>query len=703
MLSQDEWKTISRLSGDALKEQVFSLLQQTALDIQNHENDDPKILSVVPRLAALIDEKPELSSYREVLSALARSVGLWNYIDKDTADARDQIAAEAVTVPEIGGITLHRKQIDALNILLSRKNLILSAPTSFGKSILIDALLASGRFSRVAIVLPTIALLDEFRRRLVRTFGGKFTIIMYHSEVPPEENVIFLSTHERLINRQDLGHLDLAVVDEFYKLDPNRDDDRSLTLNAVVYQLLKCADQFFFLGPNIQNVRYSADSRWGFEFRETKFVTVAVDTFDLRDLDDKYSCLGEELRNPSTWPALVFVSAPDKANLLAVDLARDGFEGGTDACSAFAGWIDENFGSNWDLHKIITAGIGIHHGRIPRAVASHFVRLFNRGDLPVLVCTSTLIEGVNTAAKSIMIYDKVINRKPYDFFTFSNIRGRAGRLGQHHIGSVYLFHEPPERRDLEVEPPLFGNLEEAPDELVVHIAEEDASPKINDRIREIASRLDLNPAELKIASSVGLENALALKQYVEEAHRNEALIHWAQFPTYPKILAVCEIICKVKQPRTFGMKSPNQLAYFLKRLRQRRSMKAFFHWYTDSYWGSPSAQDNVFKFLRRCEYGLPQWFAVVELFAKKLDPETDYSQFTTDMPRWFRPEILKQLDERGVPIQIAERYHRIGDDLASLSTRLVAAANAQDIGLSEFERNWIIEALPLGQEKLPLS
>ncbi len=65
-------------------------------------------------------------------------------------------------------------------------------------------------------------------------------------------------------------------------------------------------------------------------------------------------------------------------------------------------------------------------------MASHFVRLFNTGELPVLICTSTLIEGVNTAAKSVLIFDKKIDRRDYDFFTFSNIKGRAGRLGQHH-------------------------------------------------------------------------------------------------------------------------------------------------------------------------------------------------------------------------------------------------------------------------------
>lgn len=175
----------------------------------------------MPRLSQLLAERPEIASYGEILSTLARSVGLWNYIDQKVADLRDAIVADAVTVPELGGITLHREQIEALNVLLSGKNLILSAPTSFGKSILVDALLLSGKYDRVAIVLPTIALLDEFHRRLVARFGNSFDVLMHHSELPTKERVIFLGTQERLINRKDLGRLDLAVVDEFYKLDTN--------------------------------------------------------------------------------------------------------------------------------------------------------------------------------------------------------------------------------------------------------------------------------------------------------------------------------------------------------------------------------------------------------------------------------------------------------------------------------------------------
>jgi RAD3-like DEAD/DEAH box helicase len=248
-LADTNWRQIEQLAVAALKSAVFETLQKAALSIQESEPDDPVLLASVPRIAQLIENKKELSDFKEVFASFARSVGLWNYIDKQNADAREQIVAESVTVKELGGITLHREQIAALNILLSGKNLILSAPTSFGKSILIDALLLSRRYKRVAIVLPTIALLDEFRRRLVERFGATFDVIMHQADKPTKERVIFLGTQERLINRDDLGSLDLAVVDEFYKLDPARKDDRSVTLNAAVYRLLKKAQQFFFFRP----------------------------------------------------------------------------------------------------------------------------------------------------------------------------------------------------------------------------------------------------------------------------------------------------------------------------------------------------------------------------------------------------------------------------------------------------------------------
>ncbi|MGN3973661.1 DEAD/DEAH box helicase [Tsuneonella sp. SYSU-LHT278] len=688
-----DWQAVETLSGEPLKQRVFSILRQAALAINGTETDDPHLLEVVPRLAELLPKHEELKTFREAYSALARATGLWNYIDKETADLADRVVAETVTVPELEGLTLHREQMAALNDLFEGKNLILSAPTSFGKSLLIDALLASGRYKRVAIVLPTIALLDEFRRRLRRRFREAFNVVMHPGDKPGEGPIVFLGTQERLINRTDLGTLDLTVVDEFYKLDPNRRDERSVTLNAAVYKLLGRSRQFFFLGPNIDGVQVSPDGRWKFEFLRTRFSTVAVDTFDLTAISDKHARLFDEVGDDTNWPALVFVSSPDKANRLAAEAAEQ--MAVSDTSTPFSEWLRENVGAGWPLVKAVEYGFAIHHGRIPRAIASQMVRMFNTGDLPVLFCTSTLIEGVNTAAKTVLIFDKTISRSRYDFFTFANIRGRAGRLGQHHIGRVFLFNSPPEPELTEVSPTLFGDDDAAPDDYVVHLDEDDTSSEIDDRVAALRTALNLDTSGLRLAAAVGLDTAMALKGAVAAALRGRRSIIWSGMPRYEHIAAVSTLICSVRSAREFGAFSDKQLTLFISRLRHANTMRSFLLEYDQGFQGDRVGHDNVFKFLRACEYGLPQLFSVVEMFLKAEGHHVDYSLFLHDLSRWFRAEELKNLDEEGIPIQISERFYQEGDDRSALTERLTLVAQSSTSDLTEFERSWVTAALDL--------
>lgn len=690
-ISQSEWRGLQELDTPELKQRVFKILQAVAATIQEDGTDDPHLLEVVPRLADLVDSRPALSDFRGAVSSLARASGLWNYIDKTQAATADLLLAEAVTVPELDGVTLHREQIVALNGLLAGRNLILSAPTSFGKSLLIDALLASGKYRRVAIVLPTIALLDEFRRRLKRRFGERFELVMHPSDSPSEDGpTIFLGTQERLINRDDLGKLDLTVVDEFYKLDQNRKDERSSTLNAAVAKLLNRSCQFFFLGPNIDNVRFTGDGRWNFEFLRTRFSTVAVDTYDLNKVEDKEARLFDELGEDHHWPALVFVSSPDKANKLASQAAER--MAISDSSSDFAKWLSENVGPKWSLVDTVRFGFGVHHGRLPRAIASQMVRMFNQEKLPVLFCTSTLIEGVNTAAKTVLIYDKTINRSDYDFFTYSNIKGRAGRLGEHHVGQVYLFNQPPKPEAMEVAPTLFGDVNDAPDDYVVHIEERDATRSTDQRVASLKINLGLNAVELKLAASIGLEDALAIKQAVAKDLRTSRRLIWAGVPKYPDIQAVVEVICSVRRAGEFGAVTTKQLPFLINSLRLSKTLRSFLLGYDAKYPGKAETYDYVFKFLRACEYGLPQHFAVVELFVRQFAPHADYSLFVSEISRWFRSEELKNLDEEGIPIQISERFHR-GESKNALADKLLSVARKSSSELTAFERSWVIAAL----------
>lgn len=687
-----DWKALSELNGLELKRATFKAIQEASFAVQSASVDDPSVLEAVPRLAELVSRHPdELSSFKELVGSLARSTGLWNYIDIESAAVDDALIAEAVTAPELGGIVFHREQVNALNALLSGKNLILSAPTSFGKSILVDALLATNRYERVAVVLPTIALLDEFRRRFQDRFSKKFQVVMHQSEKSTNEPTIFLGTQERLIARDDLGELDLTVVDEFYKLDPARQDDRSVTLNAAVYRLLKKSKQFFFLGPNIDRVSISADARWNFEFLRTRFSTVAIDTLDLQHVEDKRGRLIEEIGVEENWPALVFVSSPDKANKLAIELSERMTV--SDDASEFAEWLKSNIGENNFLSAAVKYGFGVHHGRIPRAVATQMIRFFDKKSLPVLICTSTLIEGVNTAAKTVMIFDKKIARDDYDFFTFSNIRGRAGRLGQHHIGRVMVFNDVPEHAELEVSPAMFGDDDDLPDEYIVHIEEPDRSQRSAGRLQYFMDHLGLEGDSLRLASSVGLETARALKHEVNRALKRSQTLIWTGWPRYPQILELCQLLSAHKPVVGFGAYNPRQLATLINKLRRAVSLKSFLLSQDKSYQGRPEGRDNIFKFLRACEYGLPQHFAVIELFVKQQVKRADYSLFVSGLSSWFKPEILKELDEEGIPIQISEMFHVDGDTKASLKQRLARLCQANDKRLTDFERSWIKEAL----------
>ncbi len=687
-----DWVEVGRNSGDDLKRSVFRLLRSASTAINGEHGENPKLLEVVPRLADLIATRPELNSFREAYSALARATGLWNYIDRSAADTADAIVAEAVTADELG-VTFHREQIAVLNDLLAGRNVILSAPTSFGKSLLIDALLATGKYRRIAIVLPTIALLDEFRRRLRRRFRERFDVIMHPGDVVGDGPTVFLGTQERLLNRNDLGSLDLTVVDEFYKLDADRKDERSASLNAAVYRLLGRSRQFFFLGPNIDTVRVAERGRWQFEFIRTRFATVAVDTFDLRGSEDKHERLLEEIGKDENWPALVFVSSPDKANALASEAADE--MAVSEGRGEFAGWLAENVGSKWSVGRSVRYGFGVHHGRVPRAIASHMVRLFNTGYLPVLFCTSTLIEGVNTAAKTVLIYDKSINRADYDFFTFSNIKGRAGRLGEHHVGRVFLFNEPPAQVEMEVAPTLFSDDDNAPDDYVVFLEDEDKSDVVEDRITELKNSLGLDPAGLRLAASVGLEVVAEIKRNVENRLRFSRALVFRGYPSYDVLKILVNIIVQVKRASDYGAKSEGQLALRINRLRKAKTIKQFLREHDDTLKEKEQDFDLIFKFLRACEYGLPQIISIIEIYVKRQHPEADYHYFLRELARWFRAEELKNLDEEGVPIQITERFRQDGDTYASLVARLTAAVTSETSDLSSFERAWVANALDI--------
>lgn len=237
----------------------FSLLRDVSsfLNATRGSADEAKGQELVIRL---LDAGHLLGQYDSILDAFVREAGLFPYLRPDRLGLSDAIAYEAHR-PATGSDTVfHRVQGQVFQLLMSGQSVVLSAPTSFGKSLIVDAVVASRRFHNIVIVVPTLALLDETRRRLAR-FGPLYRVITHSSQKPGERN-IFVHTQERVIENENIKNTDFFVIDEFYKLNPSDESERAQTLNLAFYKLSKQAKQFYMLGPNIQGIprRFPTDS-----------------------------------------------------------------------------------------------------------------------------------------------------------------------------------------------------------------------------------------------------------------------------------------------------------------------------------------------------------------------------------------------------------------------------------------------------------
>ena len=175
----------------------------------------------------------------DLVQVLVRSHGLFPYL-QDIAELpiQDQLAYETHRpFPSIGeNIVFHTEQAIIYERLLAGENVVLSAPTSFGKSLVIDAVLSARDFRNAAIVVPTLALMDETRRRLSKQ-RERYKIITHGTQSPGARN-LYIMTQERMLDMSELPNIDFFVVDEFYKLDPAHSDDRSNRLNLLLRQLI---------------------------------------------------------------------------------------------------------------------------------------------------------------------------------------------------------------------------------------------------------------------------------------------------------------------------------------------------------------------------------------------------------------------------------------------------------------------------------
>lgn len=318
-------------------------------------------------------------------------------------------------------IVLSQIQIEILNILNNKENLFLSAPTSFGKTfITLEYIKKNKALKNIIFIVPTIALMNEILKKMNKYFAGEFNIYTSIPEEFADKNILILIP-ERLneIKNDTLQKIkiDLAIIDEIYKLSKSIKDKRKILFNKTYLNLISNSKQVILLGPYIRNVELKKTIP-----DITKFFTNLSFVYNQTiNIDDEFFWNNIVSKKKK----IIYVNKPETIFQLTNEIIEkvEISDYYVEKYSEEIKYLSDNFNKDWDYIKMLQRGIAIHYGSTPKFLRSFFEDEYRNGEINTIICTSTLLEGVNTPTSELIIYEA-----PDNPFQLTNLIGRVGRL-----------------------------------------------------------------------------------------------------------------------------------------------------------------------------------------------------------------------------------------------------------------------------------
>lgn len=607
---------------------------------------------------------------------IIESVGFYPYLKKNVEKCDDKSLADEIRINSfksdyLKDIYLHKHQKTLSNLLMQEKNVVASAPTSFGKSILIEEIVASKIYRNIVIIQPTLALLDETRIKL-KKYNSQYKIIVRTSQIPAEDKGnLFLLTAERVMEYELLPPIDLLIIDEFYKISLKRVDERADILNNAFLKIVnKYNSKFYFLGPNIDGITEGFEQRYNAIFFKSKFSLVDCNVKDLsgqfdytknqRALDkDRLPVLFELLDNLKESQTIIYCSSPSRTRNFAKKYYEHLVKIGDDEIEKvpLIEWIENNISDNWSLVKELKYGVAIHDGSLQKHIGASIIKYFNEGRLRCIFCTSTIIEGVNTSAKNVILFDGKKGTNNIDFFDYSNIKGRSGRMMEHFVGCIYNFVPIPQEKAMIVDIPFFEQNEKfLTDEILVNIKEVDVQSQVLSRYNELNN---IEPELLKIIKKNGTKVEGQIRIYKELERdifsENYYNIAWTKIPSWDNI----QYILKLAQNNTFNFKgeyvvfSVAQLTRYINIYRNKKNIMSIIADLYKNDWDK--AIEQAFHLYRKWfQFVVPKAFRVVDNLQRYVCEKYNkkpgsYSYFIQQLENDFLDENLSILLEYGIP------------------------------------------------------
>jgi hypothetical protein len=453
-----------------------------------------------------------------------------------TALAIEEVASREARIVTINGedVFLTDFQLKLWGSLQKDDRVVLGAPTSAGKSFVLEGylstLFATDLPRTVVYLVPTRALIAQVADDLIQSFraiGDKAPIVAtipIDRESALPARAVYVMTQERvqiLMASHPEFSADLIVVDEAHSIG---ESSRGILLQWVIDDLLERSPgaQILFASPSVKNLDvfgqlFGLSNVTMFSSTEptvaqnflmanvesatsgkisvstvgdgTREVTHIAD-FTLNNIIASRverlvhisAALGRGHSN------IVYASGPAEAETIALQLAeffvnREQTPGRI-ALSQLAG---ETVHQKYALVECAKVGVAFHYSNIPTHLRRAIEAAVSAGDIDYLVCTSTLLQGVNLPAKNIFMFAPTKGKtKPLESTDFWNLAGRAGRLKREFQGNIFLIDygtwkkKPLDGpRDAIIVPAIEANVREQNDQLVDIIRDVNAGRQID--------------------------------------------------------------------------------------------------------------------------------------------------------------------------------------------------------------------------------
>ncbi|KOO57500.1 hypothetical protein WH43_15825 [Rheinheimera sp. KL1] len=689
----------------------------------NRHSNQPLVQDIAIRALERKNDMPNGFILNHILGEL----GLYPYVDKENFTSKDDFRRSIFTTPQDKSKTFHIRQAEVFHRIMSGENIILSAPTSFGKSLIIEAVVASDEFNNIVIVVPTIALIDELKKKLFK-YKNKYKIVTQVSQKASARN-IFILTQERVLEYDSLQGVDFFIIDEFYKLAPvSQVDERCDRLNLAFKLLYSKCSRFYMLGPKINGLVYGIENELRCTFLKfDTYSTVATNEFyyplkvtgrdsvvDVERDSILYSILSSIGRKEQT---VIYCKSPHRVSSLMCRLLKNGILTPDNSNNDLANWLAENFHSKWSLVEGVKHGIAYHHAQLPRAVSALIVDLFNDSKINILICTSTLIEGVNTNAKNIIIYDDCITKRTkLDMFTFNNISGRSGRMFEHFVGNVYIFGEKPQVELPLIDIPVITQSESASESLLLNLGD-DVYEENKGRVKKFYEQKIL-PMSLLIKHQGIDPNKLIrfAEKLIENCNSWNKLMCWdGIYPTSKQLQHLSTILFENFNVSSMGggtVRSASQLNRKLIDVINQVDDKELIcqdyeYWIErDNNYSVDDAVQAVFNFKKNLvNYNLPKIIYAIsdiqEIVFQRFEYSFgDFKPFASALENFYYPAAINSLEEFGIPSQVAKKivvYNRNKieniDSIDSVIDFLTTSGQSSYGELSEYELGFMKRAL----------